>query len=103
MFSSLLNYKRKEEKMKETLEKLWNEYLSEKCTAIDTVEERKLAKVSIELHEKVKALLDREQNDAVEKYVDSLYEFESVLAKKAFRKGCEFAVSFLLESGSLGK
>ena len=47
--------------MKETLEKLWNEYLLDECAEIDTDEERKLT-------------------------------------KKAFLRGCKFAVSFLLET-----
>jgi len=39
--------------MKETLEKLWDEYLFEKCTAIDTDGEKQLTKRAIELHKKV--------------------------------------------------
>ena len=89
--------------MKETLEKLWNEYLMDECAAIDTDEERALTKQTIALHEKASALLDKEQTDAVEKYVDALCEIEAVFVKKAFCKGCEFAVSFLLETGIFSK
>ena len=86
--------------MKETLEKLWNEYLLDECAAIDTDEERNLTKEAVELHEKANVLLNKDQKDAVEKYVDALCDIEALFAKKAFFKGCEFAVSFLLESGN---
>ncbi len=89
--------------MKETLEKLWNEYLWDKCAAIDTDEERKLTKKTVELQEKANALLNKEQKEAVEKYVDLLCDVDALFVKKAFFKGCEFAVSFLLQSGNLGK
>jgi len=39
----------------------------------------------------------------VEKYVDALCDLEALFVKKAFLKGCEFAVSFLLETGSFKK
>ena len=89
--------------MKETLEKLWKEYLSEECSALSTDEERGLAKKAAELHEKANDLLNKDQQAAVEKYVDTLCDIEAIIVKKAFCKGCEFAVSFLLEAGNLGK
>lgn len=87
--------------MKETLEKLWNEYLLDECAGIDTNEERELTKNTAELHEKANALLNKEQRDAVEKYVDELCNIEALFVKKAFFKGSEFAVSFLLEASNL--
>ena len=89
--------------MKETLEKLWNEYLFDECAAIDTDEERELTKKAVELQEKANALLNKEQKEAVEKYVDILCDVDALFVKKAFFRGCEFAVSFLLESGNFGK
>ena len=89
--------------MKKTLERLWNEYLLDECAAIDTDEERNLTKEALELHEKANAFLNRDQKDAVEKYVDVLCDIEALFAKKAFIKGCEFAVSFLLEAGNFQK
>ena len=89
--------------MKKTLEKLWNEYLLDECAAINTNEERTLMKKTVELHEKVNALLNKEQEEAVEKYVDALCDMEALFVKKAFFKGCEFAVSFLLEVGRFEK
>ena len=86
--------------MKETLEMLWNEYMLDECAAINTDEERKLAKEALELHEKANILLNKEQKEAVEKYVDALCDIEALFSKKAFFKGCEFAVSFLLETGN---
>lgn len=84
--------------MKNTLENLWNEYLIDKCAVIDTDEERNLTKKVVELHEKVNYLSDKDQKLAIEKYTDTLQELNALFVKKAFFKGCEFAVSFLLET-----
>lgn len=89
--------------MKITLEKLWEEYLFAKCAVIDTDEERNLMRKTAELHERVNALLDDEQQATVEKYIDALYDMEDIFVKKAFFKGCEFAVSFLAETRGLSK
>ena len=89
--------------MKETLEKLWNEYLAEESSLIDTDEERDLTRNTADLHTKAVALLNKDQQDAVEKYVDALCDLEALFIKKAFFKGCEFSVSFLLEAGNLKK
>ena len=89
--------------MKETLERLWSEYLEEECAALDTEEERELSKKAVQTHEEANELLTEEQKDAVEKYVDALCEVQSFFAKKAFFKGCEFSVSFLFEVGFSGK
>ena len=89
--------------MKKTLEKLWSEYLSSECAVIDTDEERILTKKASELHERLDALLDNDQREAVERFVDALCDVNAIFTKKAFFKGCEFATSFLLESGNLGK
>ena len=89
--------------MKQTLERLWNDYLLEECALIETEEELTLTREVAELHEKANAQLNKEQKLAVEKYVDTLCDIDALFAKKAFFKGCEFAVSFLLEAGSLEK
>lgn len=81
--------------MKETIEKLWNEYFSEQCAEINTEEERNLTRKAVELHEKVNALLNEEGKNALEEYVDTLCDIEALFARKAFCKGCEFAISFL--------
>ena len=84
--------------MKETLEKLWKEYLLDECATILTDEERNLTKKAAELHEQLNTQLTEKQQDALEKFIDVLYDIEALFAKKAFFKGCEFAVSFLLEA-----
>ena len=89
--------------MRGILEKLWGEYFWDKCAVMDTKEERELTKRAAELHETANALLNKEQKDAVEKYVDALCDAEALFMKKTFFKGCEFAVSFILEAGILGK
>ena len=88
--------------MKETLERLWNEYFAETCASLDTEDERALLKRAAEIHRKANELLTREQRDAIEKYIDALYEIQHFFEKKAFFKGCEFSISFLLELGFLG-
>ena len=85
--------------MKLTLEKLWNEYFAEECAAMNSEEERALSKRAIELHKGVIELLTKEQNDAIEGYIDALFEIQESFVKKAFFKGCEFATAFLLEAG----
>lgn len=89
--------------MKQTLEKLWNDYLLDECALIDTDEERMLTKKVAELHERANILLNKDQQDAVGKYVDALCDIEALFVKKAFCKGCEFAVSFLFEARNLEK
>ena len=81
--------------MKETIEKLWNEYFLEQCAEINTEEERNLTRKAVELHEKVNALLNEEGRNALEEYVDALCDIDALFARKAFCKGCEFAISFL--------
>ena len=87
--------------MKETLEKLWDEYLSDECATIETEEEKILTKKAVELHEIANNLLNDAQQNAVEKYIDALCDIEALFVKKAFLKGCECSVSFLLEAGSI--
>ena len=87
--------------MKETLEKLWNDYLLDECAAIDSEEERALLKHALEKYEAAHDLLTKEQCEAIEAYVDALSEIDSLFARKAFLKGCEFATSFLIEAGIL--
>lgn len=60
--------------MKQTLEKLWNDYLLDECALIDTDEERALTKKAAELHESANALLNKDQQAAVEKCLDALYD-----------------------------
>jgi len=89
--------------MRETLEKLWTDYLVDECALIDTDEERNTTKMISDLHEKAYSLLNKEQRDAVQKYVDALCDAEALFVKKAFLKGCEFSVSFILEASNWGK
>ncbi len=92
-----------EEKMKEILEKMWNEYFREECSLIDEEEERALLKKADEAHRVANNLLTKEQLEAIEKYIDIHYEIEGLFIKKAFFKGCKFAASFFFEVGALKK
>ena len=89
--------------MKETMERLWNEYLAEECAAIETQEEKALVRKALEMHKNANELLTKEQNDAIEKYIEALFEMQDSFIKKAFFKGCEFTTSFLLEVGNFEK
>ena len=84
--------------MKKTTEKLWNDYLSDECSRIDTEEERNLLEASAKRYEKLTSLLTKEASELLEAYTDTIFEMNSILAKRAFSKGCEFAVSFLIEA-----
>ena len=69
--------------MKETLEKLWTDYFSDECAVVDTNEERVMLKQTAELHQKANDVLNAEQQEAVENYVDALCDMEALLVKKA--------------------
>ena len=87
--------------MTETIEKLWNEYFAESCSGIETAEEKVLIKRVIETHKALHVLLTKEQNDTMETHMEAVYEMQGSFVKKAFMKGCEFALSFALEAGVL--
>ena len=89
--------------MKITLEKLWNEYFAEECAAINTEEEKALMKKAIEMQKKANESLTKEQSDAIEKYIEVLYQIQGCYIKKAFFDGCEFATSFFFELGGFPK
>ena len=89
--------------MKTTLETLWSEYFSEKCSAIESDEEKALIKAVAKRYEETNALLNKEQQNAMEKHLEALCDLEACFTKKAFFKGCEFAVSFLFEATNLEK
>ena len=50
--------------MKQMLEKLWNQYLFEECSTIETKEEKAFIKKAALLHEKANALMNRAQEIA---------------------------------------
>lgn len=76
--------------MRETVEKLWNEYFLEECARIESAEERALEKRAALLHERANELLTV---DAIEKYAEALYAVQRRLVKKAFFKGCKCAAA----------
>ena len=84
--------------MKQTLEKLWNEYFAEKCAAIESEKERAIRKRATALREKLNALITAEQGEVVDEYVEALYEISDFSSKKTFFMGCEFAISFICEA-----
>ena len=84
--------------MNKTLEKLWDDYISDECAIIDTKEEKELIKKASKKHEFINGVLSKEENAVIEEYVDTLCEIQSCFAKKAFIKGCEFAASFIIEA-----
>lgn len=85
--------------MKQSLEKLWNEYFSAECTAIETEEERKMVHKIAHIHEETNAQLTKEQIDAVDALIEAIYDMQSCTIRKSFFIGCEFAVTFLSQIG----
>ena len=83
--------------MKETLENLWNNYLAEECLTIDTEEERYLTKYVGEMRKKANELLTDNQIEAIDKYVEALYNNQDHFTKKAFFMGCKYAIAFFFE------
>ena len=86
--------------MKETLEKLWNEYFVGECALMDTKEERAFVQKAVEMRKTMDELLTETQREAVEKYIEVLYGFQDFCVKKAFFKGCEFTIHFFFEAGN---
>lgn len=84
--------------MRETLEKLWNEYFAEKCALINTEEERALIKKAVDMQKSANETLTKDQRKAIQEYIEAIYEFQSFSVKKAFFYGCEFATSFFFEN-----
>ncbi len=89
--------------MQEILEKLWNEYFAEECAVMDTEEERVLIRRATEKQKTANELLTKEQSDVFEKYIEAVYEMQGFYSKKAFFKGCEFAISFFFEAVNGGQ
>ena len=89
--------------MKDLLEELWSEHFAEECAAIHTEEERALIKRAAEMHKTANELLTKEQCEAVEEYIEALYEIQGFFVKRAFFKGCEFTTAFLLKVGDFEK
>ena len=83
--------------MQGMLERLWNEYLAEKCAVIEGEQEKMLAQKTLEKGKVWRDMLSKEQCAAVEKYIDLLCEIQESFVKKAFFKGCEFTAMFFLE------
>ena len=85
--------------MKETIKKLWYDYLYDEDSDISTDAERKsinhaMVEGSVELQNSLTA----EQKKIFEKYADALYKYVSYEQYKGFEKGAEFAVRFITES-----
>ena len=74
----------------QALEKMWNEYFLEECARIESAEERELEKKAALMHERANELLTVE---AIEKYVEALHAVQGCFIKKAFFKGCEYAIA----------
>ena len=87
--------------MNKMLEKIWDNHFAEECAVVSTEEERRLIGKTGDAHSALNESLTKEQKELMEKYIDALYETQELFIKKAFFKGCEFAVSFCIEMGIL--
>lgn len=86
--------------MKITLEKVWDEYFAELCSVIDSEDERELIKKAAVMHEALNKLLIKDQSEVLEKYVETLYEIQGLVVKKAFLRGCDFVTNVLFGTRS---
>ena len=84
--------------MMQIFDKIWEEYFFEECTRIETSEEKEIIRKTAELHEKVDALLTKEESEAMQEYVDCIYDSAETFYKKAFMKGVRLAISLFLEA-----
>ena len=84
--------------MNPILESLWNEYLINEWAEQVTDEEKELMEKAEELRKEAYALLNEEQRNAVEAYVDCMLERGDITTERAFMTGCKFTVSFLSEA-----
>ena len=89
--------------MNNILEKLWSEYFCEDCSAINSEEEKAIAKILAQTRNEIENLPINEFRESIENYIAFMYKAQSLALKKAFFKGCEFAISFLVEVSSLTK
>lgn len=87
--------------MENSIEKLWNEYFAEQCATMTTDEEHILAKSAIEKRKVLSASLSVDQSEALNSYIDILFEIQSTFIKKAFFNGCKFATAFFSTFGKL--
>lgn len=85
------------------MEMLWKDCFSGICTEMQSEEERALTKKALECYQVAKQLLSETQFTAIEKHIDALCEIQDHCVKKAFFKGCEFTLAFLLEAGNPNK
>lgn len=83
--------------MKDTIKKLWCDYMADECGRLESDEEKELTAIALELHDKAHAELNKKQSESIEKYIDALLELEALHHIKAFSKGLEFGISFFLE------
>lgn len=79
------------------LEKLWSDHFAEECAVIDGEKQKDLAKKALEQHRVINEMMTELQRDALEKYLEILFQMQDEFVKRAFFKGCEFASAFLLE------
>lgn len=87
----------KEKYNEKTLEKLWDEYLSDECSAIKTNKEKLLAKGAIEKHKIINELLTKEQNEAVKNTLMQYVRFKVLLQKKLSLRDANLPYHFSLK------
>lgn len=82
----------------EKLTELWRDYFSEDCAVISTEKERELSAKLSSARKRLCEILTKEQEFAVEGYIEAFHGLSSSLAEKAFIQGCKFTASFLLDT-----
>ncbi len=85
--------------MKETIKKLWYDYLyDEEADISNDAERKRINHAMVERSAELQNSLTQEQKKLFDKYAEALYEYVSYEQYKGFEKGSEFAVRFVTES-----
>lgn len=89
--------------MKEIFGRVWDEHFFENCSDIEKEEDRELLEKAATLREKMFSMLNQEQKIVLTEYIEVLAELETLVAKNAFLKGCDFTSSFIEDVRNLDK
>ncbi len=91
-----MNLRRK--RMKETLEKLWDDYLVESDCKMENQEEIENIRRIMEIEKEITETFNKESKKLFDEYARLADEEGVRFAKNAFIKGVSFSVSFLIEA-----
>ena len=83
--------------MKDTLKKLWHDYLLDECGKIKTDDERELLSKLADLSHEIEIALG-DKSRLLDEYTSHLWDANSYLVTRAFCQGISFTANFLFEA-----